>query len=203
MAFSSKELNYLQDTDFLLTKHQITTKVHQLLENTQTQLKAVVADLGFDFPEAVDITQGKISKGEQYQQLPYLVLDYPKLFSRADVFAFRTMCWWGNEFSCTLMLAEKSWHLHRAAIAHHLPKLTPAHNWYIGVNTTPWEHHFGEDNCLPLANFNPEQLQQHLQKMPFLKLSRKLPLDQWQQLPDFANECFKELIGLMTTIPNL
>lgn len=201
MSFSPKELDYLQDTDFLLTKQQITAKMHRLLEATQERLQTIVTTLDFAFPAAADITKGKISKGEQYRQLPYLVLDFPKLFSRADVFAFRTMFWWGNEFSCTLLLAEESWQKHHASIAQGLPLLTKdtAKQWYIGVYQTPWEHHFGEDNYLPLASFSPQALQQHLQKMPFLKLSCRLPLSNWQQLPTFASECFAEAMGILSS----
>lgn len=197
MTFSKKELDYLQDTDFLLTKQQITTKVYGLLETTQESLKAVSDSLDFAFPAGVDHIRGKISKGEQYRQLPYLVLDFPKLFSRADVFAFRTMFWWGNEFSCTMLLAEASWNKYRANIAQSVPSLGA--DWYIGVHQTPWEHHFGEDNYLPLASFSPKALQQHLQKMPFLKLSCKLSLNQWQQLPAFASERFMEVMGLLSS----
>ena len=46
----------------------------------------------------------KISKGENYRGLPYVMLDYPRLFGREEVLAIRTFFWWGHGFSVTLHL---------------------------------------------------------------------------------------------------
>ena len=59
---------------------------------------------GFNLPEEVLIQSPKISRGENYNGLPYVMLDYPRCFGKEDVFAMRTMFWWGNFFSIT-------WHL--------------------------------------------------------------------------------------------
>jgi len=47
----------------------------------------------------------KISRGENYLGLPYLVLDYPRLFRPDAVLAIRTFFWWGHFFSSTLQLS--------------------------------------------------------------------------------------------------
>ena len=47
----------------------------------------------------------KIAKGENYLQLPYVLLDYPRCFDKENIFAIRTMFWWGNFFSITLHLS--------------------------------------------------------------------------------------------------
>jgi hypothetical protein len=53
----------------------------------------------------IQCLNGKISRGENYQLLPYIILDYPSYFSRNNIFAVRTMFWWGNFFSITLHLS--------------------------------------------------------------------------------------------------
>ncbi|MEI9808974.1 MAG: hypothetical protein WDO16_14545 [Bacteroidota bacterium] len=55
-------------------------------------------------PEVIKISP-KISKGENYKGLPYLVLDYPRYFEKDNHFAVRSMFWWGNFFSSTLHLS--------------------------------------------------------------------------------------------------
>ena len=72
------------------------------------KVKAEIKKKKLVFPHAVDALNGKIFRGENYRQLPYLVLDYPKHFSKESVLAFRTMLWWGNFFSCTLHLQGKA-----------------------------------------------------------------------------------------------
>ena len=92
------------DTDFLLTKARVSQKVQTLLNQTHDQLKQYVAAERFTFPEGTSAQAGKIARGENYRQLPYLLLDYPRLFAREDVFALRTMFWWGQFFSVTFQL---------------------------------------------------------------------------------------------------
>ena len=53
-------------------------------------------------PEAVIQSSPKITRGENYQLLPYVILDYPRCFQKEQVFAIRTMFWWGKGISITL-----------------------------------------------------------------------------------------------------
>lgn len=195
-SFDLKELNYLQDTDFLLTKHQINKKLLHLLEQARQKLKQEVETLDLIFPEGTDIKNGKTSKGEQYRYLPYWVLDYPRKYTQDDIFAFRTMIWWGNEVSCTLMLAEQSWEQYQEVLLQNLVHQT-ANDWYINVNTTPWEYHFEVDNYRKISEFSPTDLTELFQKMRFVKVSRKLELSQLPQLPQFTLEVFQDVMKLL------
>ena len=104
MDISEKELKVLQGTDFLLTKAAVLEKIYKLLEDTRSKLIKNVKSTNFSFPDGTDIVTGKISRGENYRNLPYMVLDYPTLFTNESSFSFRTMFWWGNFFSSTLHL---------------------------------------------------------------------------------------------------
>lgn len=197
--FSSKELTYLQDTDFLITKQKVTAKMQHLLEQTRKQLKSVVTATDFEFPAKTDLSLGKISKGEQYRQLPYLVLDYPKKFTQTDIFVFRTMFWWGNEFSCALLLTGQSWDACKETL---LPQLqqTSGNDWYVCVNSTPWEHYFATDNYQKISGFSAKELAILFEKMSFLKISKRLSLAEWESLPDFAKNTFAEAINKLQTL---
>ena len=46
----------------------------------------------------------KISKGEKYKGLPWVMLDYPRIFGKEDIMAIGTRFWWGHYFSVTLHL---------------------------------------------------------------------------------------------------
>ena len=91
MQLKEKELLILQDTDFLLTKTTVLEKINELLGQTREELKESVENSNFSFPNGIDLLNGKISKGENYKNLPYMVLDYPALFTTKTVFAYRTM----------------------------------------------------------------------------------------------------------------
>jgi len=77
----------------------------------------------------------RISKGENYKGLPWVVLDYPRCFGRDDVLAVRTLFWWGHYFSVTLHLKGSYKEMFLPVIRDHLPLLGAA-GFFIGVSTT-------------------------------------------------------------------
>ena len=78
------------------------------LSQSERQLKALISASDFEFPSNAFLKAGKISKGDSYLDLPYFVLDYPRLFSKEDVFAYRVMVRWGHEISFTFHLGGHS-----------------------------------------------------------------------------------------------
>ena len=64
-------------------------------------LKSSITDR---LPAEVAEISPKISKGENYNGLPYVMFDYPRFFTKENVFAVRTFFWWANYFSVTLHL---------------------------------------------------------------------------------------------------
>lgn len=196
-GLTGRELELLQDKDFLLSKALITEKLYGLLKDTKEMLQQAVKESAFLFPPETDVEQGKISKGENYRQLPFIVLDYPRSFSRSSVFAFRTLFTWGGEFSCTLHLQGEALEMYRDRLWENYPGLLLLDNTYICVNSSPWEYHFGSDNYMSVNSFNKSELKEMLLRKEFIKLSRKLGLDEWERLPAFAGETFKKLVGLL------
>jgi hypothetical protein len=197
MDFTEKDLHILEDTDFLLAKSSILKKIYNLLEKTKTRLIKIVEESDFSFPEGTDIVMGKISRGENYKNLPYMVLDYPTLFTNENSFAFRTMFWWGNFFSSTLQLEGRSLNEYRKIIGNNIDKLLDK-NIFIGVGETPWEYHYNEDNYLILTKDHIKIIN----NCNFLKLSKNISLSDWERLPAFASGFLKLMISVLS-IPQL
>lgn len=192
MTLTDHELTILQDTDFLLTKARALNKVEELLLETRTALEAVVRESGFPFPPGAVLSGGKISRGDNYRGLPYRVLDQPALLTNDNIFAFRTMFWWGHFFSITLHLQGDSLERFRRGLAGRIGQLAEK-ELYIGIGNTPWEYHYGRDNYAPLETVH----RAHLEKSSFLKLSRKTELVEWERLPSFAAGFLEELLAVL------
>jgi hypothetical protein len=193
MDFTEKDLHILEDTDFLLAKSSILKKIYNLLEKTKTRLIKIVEESDFSFPEGTDIVMGKISRGENYKNLPYMVIDYPTLFTNENSFAFRTMFWWGNFFSSTLQLEGRSLNEYRKIIGNNIDKLLDK-NIFIGVGETPWEYHYNEDNYLILTKDHIKIIN----NCNFLKLSKNISLSDWERLPAFASGFLKLMISVLS-----
>ena len=190
MLLSEKELQIIHNTDFLKTKISVFKKLHTLFENVRVQQKEVINNTSFNFLSNVDTKTGKIFKGENYNSLPYLVLDYPKLYSKLDTFSFRTMFLWGNFYSSTLHLDGNSFQKYKCIIASNLKQII-SNNYevYICVNASQWEYHYENDNYILLNNDNLEIIE----NINFLKISTRINLDEYNNLPfhssKFLNDC--------------
>ncbi len=129
----------------------------------------------------------KVSRGENYLDLPYLILDYPRLFHRQSTFAIRHMFWWGNFFSSTLHLEGEALSKKRALLWTNLD-LLHGQGMYLCVHENPWNYHYKEDNYLPLDSLAPDIVKEYIEERTFLKLSRFLLITEWQNFHDHALE---------------
>lgn len=197
LIFTDKELQYLQDQDFLLTKIQIIEKISEKFADLREDLKNRLENTPFQFPPEMDIKNGKISKGEKYQNLPYLVLDFPKLFQKQAVFSFRTILWWANEFSFTLHL-QGVYQAQLKEIIARKYSLLADNQVFIGVNDSPWEYDFTSSNYLLIEKISANEFQKICLQHPFLKLSRRLPLENYEKLNTWTVESFQLFLKSLT-----
>lgn len=184
------ELQLISDKSLFLMKAVVTEKLSLILADAQAAIKEKLWEMEAELPEIIDVQQGKLSKGENYRQFPWIMLDFPKYFSKEDVFAFRTLFLWGDSFSCTLHLQGEMLEHFRDKIEGSIASLSKRDDIYICVNTDPWEHHFGEDNYRLISEIDPDRLHAFTNG-DFVKLSRRLNLSDWDQLPGFSSETFE------------
>src|SRR5215510_10733018 len=104
IRLSPDEEALINRTDWILTKNKILEKVKHLLSELQSSQTLTLQGIS-TVPHKLIESSPKISKGENYKGLPWLVLDYPRLFNKESFFAIRTLFWWGNFFSTTLHIS--------------------------------------------------------------------------------------------------
>ncbi|HVE61539.1 MAG TPA: hypothetical protein VNA26_06955, partial [Chitinophagaceae bacterium] len=94
---SPSEMELMCNAEIILTKNKILKKIKILLEHLQEKMmeygKANKTDLKLN---NLFVVNPKISRGENYEGLPYLILDYPRLFDVSHIFTIRSMFWCGN-----------------------------------------------------------------------------------------------------------
>lgn len=196
IRLSQKELELVIDDDFILTKNAILEKAkHLLLELQEKQQNFLQHPQLFIGTDGSTLSP-KISKGENYKGLPYLILDYPRVFKDTNIFAVRTMFWWGHFFSTTLHLSGDYKKISEDKIIASFPLLTEKDFFYC-VNDSPWEHDFEADNYLPLSTIRKTELEKRIREKPFIKLATKIPLHQWDDAPDILFNYFREIIEML------
>ncbi len=188
---SNLEQAKVLDAEWILTKHQIMEKAQLLMQQQIAIIKETFAPLQPQLDAGLLAAIPKISKGENYKKLPYIILDYPALFSKQDVFALRTMFWWGNNFSVHLLLSGRYLEKFGAVILKNV-KQTEA-KFYICINETEWEHHFELDNYIPA---NAENIDAEKQNTGFVKLALKFNLEAWNNLPVLLPDAYQKMLNL-------
>ena len=196
IRLSQTEMQLVTNAELILTKNAILKKVSQLLGNLQVKQQQYVTLQAMQLPGKVTGTIPKISKGEQYQGLPYLILDYPRLFEHENIFAVRTMFWWGHFFSVTLHLSG----IYKEASEEKLIAKYEAlkeKGYYCYINKDQWEHHFENDNYVLLSELNKNDFEKAIRENPFVKLANKIALQQWDDADEILLRFFREIIEIL------
>lgn len=195
-SFTPEEATLMADASWIYTKNRVITKVMQLFGNLQEVLAAHPATAAFPFPEQCEAQGAKISKGEQYKELPWVILDYPRYFSRDAIFAFRTMFWWGHYFSCTLHLAGTIKEQYHTALIAAYPELAAA-GFRVYEQEDPWEHDFENGNYRAIATIDVEDWKKTVSRYDFIKLAKPFALQSLGEIiPDVA-AAYAALLGML------
>ena len=182
VKLSQREFDLVTSADIILTKNDIIAKVYDLFgELSDYAVKAGDNVLS----EEIKSISPKISKGENQEGLPWVMLDYPRYFSNEHVFAIRSFFWWGNFFSITLHIKGKF--LQQFQITNFKSTFE---EWYLCCNVEEWEQHFREDNYKLLDQFSDEEIQ----NLSFIKLAKKIPLQQWDDVELFLKDAFERIL---------
>ena len=195
LNLSDKELELVCNSDWIFTKHKIISKVYQLLGNASLHMQQAAKDAIDNLPAECFLHQPKIYKGENYRLLPYVMLDYPRYFLKEDAIAIRTLFWWGNFFSLTLHISGDFKTGMEAGVISAFKWLKALEYW-ICVNEEQWEHHFEKDNYKALQYLSAEEFEKIISSKKFLKLAKKIPLQQWDAAEIFIEKSFDEMLIL-------
>ncbi|MCM5529974.1 hypothetical protein [Parasegetibacter sp. NRK P23] len=178
---AEKEL--VLNTEWLFAKRRIIDKVCTLFGSLSDSYRAHA--LQSSLPITLFSISPKISRGENYQGLPYVMLDYPRIFGKEDIFAIRSFFWWGKGFSIHLHLQGKYVEQYRDVVLETGAK----YGWLISRHSSPWEYDFEQDGYVQI---NKKKLPAH----GFLKMGKLLPLEHWENAFEFYNKSFSELNAL-------
>jgi hypothetical protein len=195
ITLSEEELELVQNARVLLTKNTIIEKVYALFGEIAHHIRDQVWQHQWALPPEVAATDPKISRGENYKGLPYVMLDYPRLFGKENVFAIRLLFWWGNFFSVTLHLKGQYKQLYVSNIKKQWERATKA-GIYISIGNDEWRHDFEADNYIPLHQVGAGAVEEVLSAHEFCKLSARIPLHQWDEAPVLLPEMYGVLLAI-------
>ncbi len=193
IQFLPAEIALVSTPDIILTKNAILQKVKSFFEELQIKQQDILKSYSLQLPEEVLKISPKISRGENYKGLPWLVLDNPRHFQHNNIFAIRTMFWWGNFFSITLHLSGNNKADLLKKIAVNI-SLLAKEGFYIYNGEKEWEHDLDPASYKELSKLNEDDLQNIFSANNFLKLAIKFPIDPFEAIEDKLLRNFELLV---------
>ena len=174
--FDPNELSVIQDTRFFHIKVGVTAKVKQILHDLQKVFREELKPSGLLMTEGVDIERGQFVRGEYLLNFPYLYMDFPKLFTQEEKFAFRTLFWWGH-------FMVFSWILEGRYLEHYKTNLIKSYDDLSGkglfllMTETPWEWRKEPETLLEIRKDKRDEVIAAIKSRSFLKIHRYLEFD--------------------------
>ena len=189
------EIELLSNADFILTKNVILQKMKHFLEDVQIKQQAFIEKKISKLPEGVFKISPKISRGENYKGLPWLVLDHPRHFEKENVFAIRTMFWWGNFFSVTLHLSGRYKKMLQMKILKNIDQSNQP-DFYLCVGNKEWEHHLEASNYKKINEIPGIETKCIIEEKSFLKLATRSPIDSLSNVEKLLDKNYEMLVRL-------
>jgi hypothetical protein len=195
ILLSEEELQLAQDPGVILTKNAVIDAVYQLFGLLSVQMQERIRPLSKDLEEVLEVP-AKISRGENYLELPYVILDYPRYFRPHDIFAIRTMFWWGNFISVTLHLKGNFREHFHQRIIDRFPRIAAA-GFFAAIGPDEWEHHFGDDNYLPVSMIEDDEWLTLYEARDFTKLALKFPVSDFNRMQELLPQAFGQIVDIL------
>jgi hypothetical protein len=183
------------NSDWILTKQRIIEKVYQLFGSLSLEMQSSIMRMQRLLPAEILQSSPKISKGEQYEALPYVVLDYPRCFSKEHVFAIRTFFWWGNYFSISLHLKGKYQQQFARKIEQAI-KEKKMEGYYVSFSGDEFGFNLQHKNCFLIDNETPIASKEVTEGV-FFKISNKISFEEWNAVSDKLTACFLHFMNVL------
>jgi hypothetical protein len=188
---SALEMELVNNTQWIFAKQLIIDKVYHLFGQLHEEYKQIVLEEKEFLPIDIQKPGGKIARGEKYNGLPYLILDFPAIYSKENIFAVRTLFWWGNFFSISLHLSGE-YYKRMKDIGESLDFLQK-NDFFICVSENEWKHEFHSSNFVNINELDKYEIATFNRKR-FFKIAKKIDLAHWESAKHYLRKSFGEII---------
>lgn len=171
MTLTPEEIALLSNKSFFEQKIRATEKLSALMHDIRLHYLSFINPSELCCPPETDFVRGQIGKGENYEGYPYVILDFPKFFSKTDIFTFRTMFWYGNGLIFSVLLSGERMPRYLTHFIKHYNTL--AQNGIAIGTGDMWD--WRETAYLKLNGTNRTEAEEIQSCLPFMKLMAQYP----------------------------
>ena len=110
-------------------------------------------------------------RGENHNGFPFMSLDMPQMFSKSQMFTFRTLFWWGHDLIFSLILKQEN----QDPLIKKLIHLKEHPEWkdiQLAIAPTPWEWKKDTNNFISLSEASEIKIRSSINSVQYIKLCR-------------------------------
>ncbi len=193
---NSAEMLVLQDKAFFYTKATIDGKISDLFDALKREIESLVKENNNVLPNELFARPGRQYRGENLNALPWRALDCPRVFAGEDMFCFRALLVWGEEFSFHLLLSGTWREQFLPALAAAHPLLAAA-GWELSLQDSPWDWTRNQDEFQSLSLVSQADFERLLGARDWCKLSVSHSLGAFDEVPSRGAELFASLLAAL------
>jgi hypothetical protein len=157
-----------------LIRARVVKKIWAVFDALREVLKSELAGQSLLAPEGLDRVKGQIAKGDRFQELPFVFMDFPQHFLPGEACTYRSFFWWGNGVVFALILEGPLLDLYKKRLLENYSLLS-GKGLHLSMAPTPWEWRKGTPHTIQLTRANRTRILRVLGSRRFLKLERFLP----------------------------
>jgi len=174
--WSAHEMKMLTHVEVFLHKPALMKKAEDLLKTLEQSMVEELADSRVDLPPGTRQTSAHLVRGENHNGFPFLSLDIPQMFSKTEMFTYRTLFWWGHYLGFALILKGKN----LPSYTDHLIQNKGDSVWsnaYLATAPTPWEWSRTDQHFKNVHTASEDELRGAVASIDYIKLCRFYPVD--------------------------
>jgi len=169
--WSPFEVKLLNTVDIFLHKPAIMKKAEANLTALKQEVIKTLSQAPHPCPPESDIVKGQIVRGENHKGFPFISLDMPQMFSKSQMFTYRTLFWWGHNLIFSLILKQDN----QDPLIENLIQLKEHPEWediQLAIALTPWEWEKDMNNFIPLFGTSDIKIRDAVNSVKYIKLCR-------------------------------
>ena len=169
--WSPFEVKLLNTVDIFLHKPAIMKKAEANLTALKQEIIKTLSQVPHPCPPESDIVKGQIVRGENHKGFPFISLDMPQMFSKNQMFTYRTLFWWGHDLIFSLILKQEN----QAPLIEKLIQLKKHPEWkdiQLAIAPTPWEWEKDMKNFIPFFEASEIKIRDTINSVKYIKICR-------------------------------
>ncbi len=194
IRLSSQHIKLVTNADWILTKNEILLHIKTAFEELYNWQQFTLQSHAL--PDDVLKPGGKISRGENYLGLPWIVLDHPRHFIKENIFAVRTLFWWGRFFSTTLHLSGV-WQQKKGQQLVNAFESLQKRSLKLCYSGNEWVHDINSDTYIFLSAIDQKDFEKIIQEAPFVKIAAYTSIENIENSMEILMQQFEFLVNIL------